>query len=359
MKTCALIDFFSAHDHVIPSHIQYLNELGYKVTVFSPNPEFREVASLLPTLQFEFLQFDADRYQVRSLAYFQEKFIDKFSSIDLFSEFDLVVLNTFRTELDVMRALSKRCDRIIAFLHTPRGGMVQKRYNDFCAKGHRGIVLGRNMGEEFSLPWVSPLLYAQNELFAAHEYSSKRTFCVPGTVRFSGRNYRALVRAASNLASSGFENFEFKIVGRHDKKDGPAFIKMIEDEGVQRFFTFVQSVSHENFLRTVADVDFVLPLIDRAEEKRSARHYTDMITSSIYLAIGLNKPMVCETDLATRYDIQETSILHSGGRIEEGLEKALKTSQCNYFSFVEQQILLRESLYATSLDNLNTALASL
>ncbi len=352
MKTCAILDLFSAHDHVIPSHISYLKDLGYKVTVYSPSQSFRNVSVLQPSLEYDVISFDASRYQGRNKNHFKERYLHRFQSLDSLREYDLVLLNTFRTELPVTSSLSRKLKDVLAVLHTPKHGLVQTRYRDFVHNGHQALVLSSAMGEAFDLPWVAPLNYAEDQYLRYQPDDLVRVFCVPGTVRFTGRTYSALVRTAQLLKQRGKDNFLIKIVGRHDKKDGVTLVKEIQRAGVEKFFHFVSDVTHELFLQEIINSDFVLPLIDKYEEKRAARHYFDMITSSVFLAIGLKKVMVCESELATAYQLDDTAIVHKGGRLEDGMLAALETSSRDILLRQERLDTLRRELYLASLDNL-------
>ena len=352
MKTCAILDLFSVHDHVIPSHIKYLTELGYKVTVYSPTQGFQEVSALLPSLEYDVITLDASKYQGRNKNHFRERYLKGFDSLDSLRDFDLVLLNTFRTELPVTNHISSKVTNALAVLHTPKHGLKQSRYKHFVANGHRALVLSRAMGEAFNLPWVVPLTYADDQFLEYENNASNTVFCVPGTVRFTGRTYSALVRSVQKLKQQGKENFIVKVVGRHDKKDGEIFLKEIHSAGVSGFFQFLTDTTHEQFVREIIDSDFVMPLIDKYEEKVGARHYSDMITSSVFLALGLEKVMVCESELASAYEFSDSAFVHKGGQLEVGMLTALEASSQDVRLRQEKMSVLRRNFYLDSIENL-------
>ncbi len=359
MKTCAIVDLFSAHDHIIPSHIEYLKKLGYQVTVFSPTPDFRSVTELLPGLEYDVVKLDADRYQGSKIQRLKSQIFGQFPLAEMLCDFDVVLLNTFRTELPVTSAISQRCSNVLAVMHTPRHGLRQRRYRGFLLDGHQGLVLSRAMGQEFDLTWLCPLTYAESRLLQNQPAEAEKVFCVPGTVRFTGRTYGALVRSVSNLKQQGIDNFVVKIVGRRDRKDWINFAKSIRKAGVERYFNFVSDVTHHRFLQEVQNSDFVLPLIDRTEDERSARHYASMITSSVFLAIGMGKNIVCEREFAVSYQLNDPAITHSGGRLEDGLLAALGESKASLGDRQRQLDLLREHLVSASTNNLDRAIRGL
>lgn len=359
MKTCAIVDFFSVHDHIIPSHIGYLQQLGYHVTVFSPTPNFREVTKLLPNLSYDVVEIDPTQYQGGRIRQLRDRLRNHFPLADTLCGFDLVLLNTFRTELQITSVIAQRCPKVLAIMHTPHGGLLQPRYRVFESAGHQALVLSSAMGKAFDLPWFCALTYADEGLVRPDLSNTKLVFCVPGTVRFTGRTYRALVDSVKKLNAQGIDGFLIKIVGRIDKKDGLDFLQAIKNANVGQYFSFVSDVSHERFLLEVASSDFVLPLIDKFEEKRGDRHYNRMITSSVFLAIGMGKKLVCEKEFADTYRLGEAAITHSGQCLEAGLIAAITASEGTLRELEEQVKDLRSNLLSTSAQNLDQAIRKL
>lgn len=351
MKTCAIIDLFSAHDHIIPSHIDYLQRLGYRVTVFSPTTDFRQVTHLLPALSYDLVQIHHNKYERSGIRSAVERYLGRYRSLEMLREFDLVVINTFRMELPVINAISATCLNVLAVLHMPWHNMKHKRFRFFSSRGHRGLVLSKNLSTMYGLPWLAPLTYAE-DLDEHTICNERRTLCVPGTVRFTGRTYLALVRAVKALKTRGRRGFVVKILGRHMGRDGLTLKTAIDEAGVGDYFTFLPDTSHDRFLTEVFSSDCVLPLIDSTEDSMGASHYHDVITSSIPLAVGLGCPILTEQRLADAYEIGSASFTHVSRGLESGIVRALDVSPADLLAKRRASLHIRSRFFEASLNNL-------
>ncbi len=81
MKQCAIVDFFSAHDHLIPSAIQMYSDLGYEVTVFSPSDNFSSVSELFPSLKYAHIKTSKKINNAKGRKYIFSNFWDWFRSL--------------------------------------------------------------------------------------------------------------------------------------------------------------------------------------------------------------------------------------------------------------------------------------
>lgn len=358
MKTCAILDLFSAHDHLIPSPIKYLNDLGYYVTVFTPSKNFRDVTKLLPNLKYDVVRIDPHKFKGIYYKHLYERYINKYKTISSLQNYDLLFINTFRTELPVMSVISQQYKNVLAIFHTPKTCILERRYSEFEKFGHQALVYSSEIGKKYNLPWLSPLTYADEEFINSID-NNTIIFCVPGTVRFTGRAYMALVRSVQMLIKSGERNFMVKILGRLHKKDGPKFIKEIKKANVEKYFSIMSGVSHEKFFHEVINSDFVLPIIDKYEEKIGEWHYFDMATSSIFLALGLNKIMICEKELSDAYQLCDAAITHSGGKLEDGMRIAMNTSTEERLQLQKKTEIIKKKMYSDSLENLRHVVSEL
>ena len=352
MKSCAIIETFSGHDHVIPSAIHYLQKLGYRVDVYSTTPQFKEVSKLLPNLEYDALNFSPPQYGKGNLAYYRDRFFRGFQSLQFLQKYDLVFLNTFREELAITSAISRTCRNVLAVSHTPGHLLEKRRLRSFLRHGHQVFVLSEAMGARFQLPWVSPLTYAEFNEPRRRDNGKPCVFCVSGTVRFTGRNYKSLARTVAELKKSGETAFRIKILGRHETADCAKFREAIQQQKVEGFFDFVENKSHEDYFRELYASDFLLPLIDRYEEPISDRHYEQVITSSIFLALGINVPMVVERELAQAYRIEGACFEHQGGKLVEGMLAAMHSAPETVMSFKQAAAERCHSMQAASLESL-------
>ncbi|MCA9229308.1 MAG: hypothetical protein KDA57_01545 [Planctomycetales bacterium] len=356
MKSCAIVEMISGHDHVIPSMIYYFQSLGYQVEVHSTTPNFKEVSQLLPDLEYEVHEFLPPEYGKGDFAYFADRWFRGYRSLQFLRNYDLVYLNTFRVELALTSAISQLCRRVLTVLHIPESGLRKRRLKSFLKQGHQAMVLSEAIGAKYQLPWVSPLTYAEFSTPIEREEGQPRVFCVSGTLRFTGRNYLALVRAVAELVESGDTNFRVKILGRHATADSARFQQAIQERGVRDYFEFVENSSHEQYFKELQAVDFVLPLIDRFEEQVSERHYHDVITSAIFVALGLAKASVVERELARAYRIEGACIEHEGGKLSEGMRAAIRCSS-EQIATLEQAAAARcLSIQQTSIENLRATI---
>jgi len=359
MKSCAIVDLFSSHDHLIPSIIHYLQALGYQVDVYSTTPQFKQVSQLLPALEYDVHLFSPPQYGKGNLRYCRDRWLLDFRPLQFLREYDLVFLNTFRTELALTSALTNLCTRVLTISHTPQHALKKPRFKKFIQRGHQAFVYSEAIGLKYRLPWMTPLTYADFDCFSKKTLGEPKVFCVSGTIRFSGRNYLALVRAVAELKQAGETNFKVKILGRHSPDDSPKFLQAIQDLDVGEFFEFVENTSHPEYLQELHAVDFVLPLIDRFEEQLSARHYEDVATSAIFMALGLAKATIVERELAQAYRIEGACLEHTGGRLAEGMLTAMHATAEEITAIEEAAAARSLKIQKASLENLENVIRQL
>ena len=369
-KRCAVVDFFHAHDHLMPSIIEYLNILGFEVEVLTTSPNFEELMNLVSGVEARVSILPKNKFRKRTLSKFIEERFGGYRLLDQLKDFDLVFLNTFRADLRATYKAIDAAQNIVGVMHTPilidsqNVGHMRDTIDAFLGEGGKFFVLGENVADKYGLPYIDPLTYVSPDRRSENGnrkcQDEPMVFCVPGTVKFRGRNYMALADAVSKLSRNGIKGkLLIKILGRQSRRDGMKLRSAIRSLDLEEYFSFVQNSSHAAFYAHVTTSDYILPLLDRGEEDVSAIHYSDMATSSIYLAMGLGVPMVAERDLSRLYRIEDFCIAHESKQLEAGLRRALEVGPEGRHDLVRRQETAVQRRKNVSIQNLESEISQI
>ena len=154
-------------------------------------------------------------------------------------------------------------------------------------------------------------------------------FAIVGMVRNDKRNYASIEKALTQLAQlSDAQRIQIWFLGSSDTPLGHALAEKITQRGLQNMFYF-QQVSYlplENLLGLLADMQFIVPLIDKQVLCVAGSEYNVYLSpSAVMLSRAVGVPLVVSRDFDLDDDIQDFAIWYTGDNVLEGLNNGVVT----------------------------------
>jgi hypothetical protein len=343
---CALIEYNTYHEEVLPTFVRLLNALDIKPDVYMVRNSRGRVPFALTT---------GLRLRRRRV----ERMDDHWGLRFRLRRYDLLIINSIEPA-SVPQRLARTRTPILGVVHNTELLTEDAVYREFFSrKRRRPLVLWRHIAEQLArdgraIGWIAHVYFGEPEPEPVPA-DGPMTFAVSGNVEFHRRNYAALLTAATELVADDMP-FRVRIVGRSSSKDGQELREQVEARGLAGVFEFSPGeITHPDFYRLIAGSDFALPLIDRSDE-RLRPYFESKLASSIPFAIGLGTPLVAHRDLATAYGVESCAVLYEDGGLAAAMREAISSSSESRANLRSAVNATRDELLAASLENLRLAI---
>lgn len=344
---CALLEYNSYHDEVLPTLVWLLNRLDIRPDVYMVKRSAR---------RRPFGAFEGLRYRSRSI----ERMRWLGGLPFRLRRYDLLIVNSLEP-MAVLERVDREDTPVLAIVHNPHLTGPEPAYQAFFAKpSRRALVLGRQIAERGDLSlgplsWLAPVVLASTP--ARPTPGAPTTFVVSGNVEYVRRNYASLLEAASALRAEGRE-FRVRIVGRTYRPDGRAFREALRARGLtDRFELSSGEIDHPTYFGLVASSDFSLPLLDTTDE-RFRPYLESKLTASVPFALGLGVPLVAHAAVARAYDVAGTGPTYEDGALPGAMREAVDTRPEQRVAWRESVDAKRAALLAASETQLREAIAA-
>jgi len=344
---CALIEYNTYHEEVLPTFVRLLNALDIRPDVYMVRNSRGRVPFALTT---------GLRLRRRRVERMDEHWGLRFR----LRRYDLLIINSMEPA-SIPERLARTRTPILGVVHNTELLTDDAAYREFfSSKRRRPLVLWRHIAEQLArdgraIGWIAHVYFGEPEPVRA---DGPTTFAVSGNVEFHRRNYAALLTAATELVADDAP-FRVRIVGRSSSKDGQELRQQVEARGLAGVFEFSPGeITHPDFYRLIAGSDFSLPLIDRSDE-RLRPYFESKLASSIPFAIGLGTPLVAHRDLAAAYGVESCAVLYEDGGLAAAMRQAISSSSQSRATLRSEVNATRDELLAASLENLRLAISSI
>jgi glycosyltransferase involved in cell wall biosynthesis len=344
---CALVEFTPFHGETIATFVHLLTRLGVEVEVFLRS----ELLDSDPLAHCPALECRTHRL---------ESFVVRASiKTRRFAGYDFVLTTSCEPRL-VLPRLARVAAPVIGVVHNAILLAEDGEYRAFFTDPRRvPLVLAshqrRYLETVREVSWIAPVHLMEDPQAAPAGWNR---LCVQGWIDFRRRNYADLLDAVARVADSGSRDFEVLMVGKDYGLDGLRFRRAVSERGLADRFVFTGDVpEYAAYLTTLASCGFVLPLIDDSAHLRT--YFEDKISSSISIALGLERIPVMHTRLAELYDLAETGIVHGDGELDRAILAALELAPAARQQKLAALRTRREALLDQSLVNLERILDQL
>lgn len=345
---CALVEFNSYHDEVLPTFVWLLNRLGVTPDVYMVERSARRRA---------FAGSEGLRLRHRSVEH-----MDRFWGLPFrLRQYELVIVNSMEPDTVLDRATGIDAP-LIGVVHNTELLLEDESYREFfAAPDHRALVLGEHISAHLQhslgpVPWISHVVFGRRSK-GEGDVDGRTTFAVSGNVEFHRRNYASLLDAASELAAEDAP-FVVRVVGRSTRPDGKALRTEVESRGLGRVFEFTPGeIDHARFFDLVGGSDFSLPLIDTTRD--AFRPYLETkLASSVPFAIGLGVPLVAHDALVRAYRVEGCGIAYEDGGLVRAMRDAIASTADDRAEWRAALAAARTSILDASITNLRDAIAA-
>jgi glycosyltransferase involved in cell wall biosynthesis len=343
---CAVVEFTSHHEEILPTVIHLLNRLGIEPDVYLTGASAR---------RRPFDRATALRYRRRPA-----RSIWRYWGIPFRARrYELLIVNSMEPR-SVLERLGGTRTPLLGVMHNTELLLEDDGYRAFFATARRRpVVLGRHIAASLE-PSLGPVTWLSHSYFGqppeARPGGPPTVFAVSGNVEFSRRSYDLLIEAMATLATEG-RRFRVRIVGRSDTRDGQALRAELTERGLAELVDFTPGViDHPAFFDRLAASDFTLPLLDPGSERHRA-YFETKLASSIPFAIGLGVPLVLDAALAAVYGVAGCGVTYEAGDLAGGLRRAVNAGPDDRRRWEEALAAARSELLDASGRNLATAIA--
>jgi len=340
---CALIEFNSYHEEILPTFVRLLNDLDVEPDVYMVRPSRRR----RPFALARDLRFRERRVEG----------IDRHLGLPFRSRrYQLLIINSMEPVANLERLAGSRTP-ILGVVHNTEL-LDEPAYRAFFDRPRRrALVLGSHIARRLSaggthIEWILHVEFGRPESAPANAVT---TFAVSGNVEFQRRNYQALIAAVAELHAAGAP-FKVRIVGRSTRPDGLALREEIERHGLgERFELSPEVLDHPGFYGLVAGSDFMLPLLDGSAD--SFRRYFDAkLASSVPFAVGLGVPLVLHRELAEAYGVTACGVRYEDGGLVEAMRTAIASTDAERAGWRSAIAATRTEILDASRVNLRRAI---
>lgn len=311
----AIFEFNPHHDHVIPSLIRLLNDLGFHADVFIPQAAIENDVFA----EFDGLEFSLHAIDHPAFEYWVKAF--------RFIEYEFLVMNSIEPDA-VLQKIKDWPGRKICILHNPELVFQNEAYRKFLEPDtHRGIVLAANVAAATLRDkdaWIAP--FVQTKAAEESPADGKTRFVVQGVVE-DRRNYASLLDAVRRLSEDASPpDFEVVLLGKVFVPFGEELRQEISRSPLlSRRIRFVEdATTYRKFYHQTRQADFILPLIDTTSPAY-ANYTSRKITSSIMTAFAFRIPPVLHSDLQKAFRIPGFG--YRDGGLHEAMRLAIGSSQ--------------------------------
>lgn len=219
---------------------------------------------------------------------------------------DLVVFNTIEPERYYRIFKKIIAPKKLGLIHNPKKNTVSKKTNEYY------FVLSKILFENFkkSIPLDGYLLpYFRQFDFPVRGNNERLVIAVQGLVSFKRRDYPFLIEAAREMQKRGVSDVVFNIIGSRHIRDAEAFLKMVQDGGVERYFLFYDELDDRAFFEQINDSDCIMTLL----HQNQSHYYREKTTASCSHAAAYAKLLVLSKENADAWGVgSDMAIVYDG-----------------------------------------------
>ena len=350
---CALIEYTSHHDQLFPSIARLCNALNIELDIYTNRKNLeKDVFHFCEGLSYRLFEVNNKGSVLKEL-------------IHQYRKYDFIILNSLEPNNVLMRfqVIGYR-GKMLFITHNAETLLKNPRYKTLL-RNHKAsaLVLNAFIAETLQKEGVNAQVL--DPTYLGHfkpkwiDAEFPTIFGVQGNFEYSRRDYLCLLPAVKSLVESGSSHFKIHFIGNSKTADALDFKERAEREGLSDYFVFIlEAVQYSDYYQALNQCDFILPLIHSEYEPCHA--YLKMkLTSSLPLAIAMNKLPILPSEVANLYQLHDASINYRCAQVGEGMKRAL------HLDVAEQQRLLAslsdcsERLFHQSLTEFEKALTAL
>ncbi len=330
MKLCALIEFNTCHDELFPSVVQYLNNKGFYVHIFTKKQNI-EKNSLFFCKDLKYKFFKIKYWNIFRRFGIYEYFI--FNSFEDYRKpeksFIIDEIKSVKSN-NKTRVLVHNSQNLVDVLNS---GLSLNFIPVLISKHVVKLLTDKNIETEIVYP------YYYGDFIKKSFDKQKIIFAVQGNFSNNRRNYKSLLDSVLQLSKlNQFKSsFIVKIIGRSNTKDAEEFKKLLLENDLEQYFDFCKNVeNYKNFFSEINNSDYIIPLVDNSSYNL-IKYFKSVSSSSINIAIAMAKPLVINKSFAESYsEFSSGMIEYIDDNLFSGMVKAISITEEFYREKVDE-----------------------
>jgi L-rhamnose mutarotase len=348
---CAIVEYEDYHDQVIPSMVYALNKLGVAVDVYLTQNAMENRVFCYDVEDFSYtikpIEGMIARMRERSLKY---------------REYNFVIFNTLEPndKVDTLKRIQNVIDEttpLIGVIHHTH--VLSPALKEFCHHKNRyPLVLAKHIVDHLK----KQNIHAHWIPFAYHgqvnkEKFKKLTFCIPGILAPTRKDYSELLDAIECLANSG-KDFQVYFVGRNYYKESEAFKKLLDKRDIRQYCVFTEGfIDYKEFYEIVAASHFIISHVDIDQATKESLHKYK-VTSSLYTAAGLGVIPIVDRHIAAVYALEHAGLVHDND-LASAMETASDLTRERIQFLIQNLDMARESMLRDTVKNMESLIKTI
>lgn len=341
MKKAAILEFNTCHDELFPSAVKHLNNHGYHVDIYTKKENINKNSLFFCNhLKFDFFEIKDWKF-------------DKIYDALLFNSFELYDgEKTYVISEEIKQVSAKTKPRVI--IHNTKNLIDYMSHHHLKELNFVPVVIAKHLQHSLQENGInSEIIYPFYLGDFARDADDKNitTFAVQGNFSQKRRNYKSLMKAVYNLSQDPnyCDKFIIKLIGQHNTYDADIFKDVSQNLQISQYFHYVPNTFlYEKYFNEINQSHFIIPLID--ETNSDLDHYFHRVSSSsVNIAVSLNKPLIMNEEFAKKYPhFSTSSFLYQHDNLETALRSAISCHLDAKNHAQKNIIMAKNDLFATS-----------
>ena len=325
-----VVELNAWHGECLPGYIKYFKDLGYEVEVLINEKQRAEN----PLCMFKDI----------SVIYENSQNIIKYLSSTSMQKYDLCLFNS---DIIYEYGSASIIDLIKPQIQYPKILCVEHHleYIPFLSQKAVPVVL-KKFNNSKSVFEVNPHYFGE---YPQHHKSKITNFIVVGSIEGNRKNYGLLISAVNQLLNEKISDFRITVIGKGNLSDIP--------ENIRSYFDIKGRLSYSAMYQEMNKADYFLTLLD-SENPKHNRYLKYGTSGSFQLIYGFQMPCLIAEKFAEVHSFNDKNsiIYKDNSHLYEAMLTAVKQDDVSYQEMKKKLKKISDTIYQTSLENLQCAI---